>query len=34
LLAFAFIADRTGATPAAEAALDVLAARLAGCGCR
>lgn len=34
LLAFAFIADRTGATEPAEEALDVAAARLAGCGCR
>ena len=33
LLAFAFIADRTGSTPAAEAALDRVAAELAGCGC-
>ena len=33
LLAFAFMADRAGATPAAEAALDAVAARLAGCGC-
>jgi serine-type D-Ala-D-Ala carboxypeptidase/endopeptidase (penicillin-binding protein 4) len=33
LLAFAFMADRTGSTEAAEAALDALAARLAGCGC-
>jgi len=33
LLVFAFVADRTGSTAAAEAALDDLAARLAGCGC-
>jgi len=32
-LAFAFLADRAGATPSAEAALDALAARLASCGC-
>ncbi len=34
LLGFAFIASRAGPTPAAEAALDVAVARLAGCGCR
>jgi D-alanyl-D-alanine carboxypeptidase/D-alanyl-D-alanine-endopeptidase (penicillin-binding protein 4) len=34
LLAFAFIADRTGSTPDAQAALDALAARLTLCGCR
>jgi D-alanyl-D-alanine carboxypeptidase/D-alanyl-D-alanine-endopeptidase (penicillin-binding protein 4) len=34
LLVFAFVADRTESTAAAEAALDDLAARLAGCGCR
>ncbi len=33
LLAFAFIADRTASTPAAEAALDTVAARLATCTC-
>ena len=33
LLAFAFLADRTGPTPQAEAALDVAATRLASCGC-
>ena len=33
LLVFAFVADRAGPTAAAEAALDDLAARLAGCGC-
>jgi len=33
LVAFAFVADRAGPTAAAEAALDALAARLAGCGC-
>lgn len=33
LLAFSFIADRTASTPAAEAALDVLAADLARCTC-
>jgi D-alanyl-D-alanine carboxypeptidase/D-alanyl-D-alanine-endopeptidase (penicillin-binding protein 4) len=33
LLAFAFVADRTGDTVAAETALDVVAARLASCGC-
>jgi len=33
LLVFAFVADRAGATSAAEAALDDLAGRLAGCGC-
>jgi len=33
LLVFAFVADRAGSTAAAEAALDDLAARLAGCGC-
>lgn len=33
LLAFAFIADRTGPTAAAEAALDAVATRLAACGC-
>ncbi len=33
LLAFSFIADRTASTPAAEAALDVLAADLARCIC-
>lgn len=34
LLAFAFLADRTGPTPQAESALDVAAAKLASCGCR
>jgi D-alanyl-D-alanine carboxypeptidase/D-alanyl-D-alanine-endopeptidase (penicillin-binding protein 4) len=34
LLAFALLADRTGSTPAAETALDAVAARLAACGCR
>jgi D-alanyl-D-alanine carboxypeptidase/D-alanyl-D-alanine-endopeptidase (penicillin-binding protein 4) len=34
LLAFAFLADRTGPTADAEAALDALIARLAACGCR
>ncbi|MBE7189282.1 D-alanyl-D-alanine carboxypeptidase/D-alanyl-D-alanine-endopeptidase [Jatrophihabitans endophyticus] len=33
LLAFAILADRTGATPQAEAALDVAATRIATCGC-
>jgi D-alanyl-D-alanine carboxypeptidase/D-alanyl-D-alanine-endopeptidase (penicillin-binding protein 4) len=33
LLAFAFIADRTGPTAAAEAALDAVTTRLAACGC-
>ncbi|MGI8677433.1 MAG: D-alanyl-D-alanine carboxypeptidase/D-alanyl-D-alanine endopeptidase [Jatrophihabitans sp.] len=33
LLAFAFIADRTGSTPVAEAGLDAVAAALAACGC-
>jgi D-alanyl-D-alanine carboxypeptidase/D-alanyl-D-alanine-endopeptidase (penicillin-binding protein 4) len=34
LLAFALLADRAGSTPAAENALDAIAARLATCGCR
>ncbi|MDQ2795577.1 MAG: D-alanyl-D-alanine carboxypeptidase/D-alanyl-D-alanine-endopeptidase, partial [Actinomycetota bacterium] len=33
LLAFAFIADRTGPTPAAESALDAAATDLSRCGC-
>jgi D-alanyl-D-alanine carboxypeptidase/D-alanyl-D-alanine-endopeptidase (penicillin-binding protein 4) len=33
LLIFAFNADRVRSTPAAEAALDDLAAALARCGC-
>ena len=33
VLVFAFVADRTSSTPAAEAALDALAARLATCIC-
>jgi D-alanyl-D-alanine carboxypeptidase/D-alanyl-D-alanine-endopeptidase (penicillin-binding protein 4) len=33
LLAFAFIADRAQSNAVADAALDRLAARLAGCGC-
>lgn len=34
LLAFAVMADRTGGSRAARAALDAFAAALAGCGCR
>jgi D-alanyl-D-alanine carboxypeptidase/D-alanyl-D-alanine-endopeptidase (penicillin-binding protein 4) len=34
LLVFVFVADRAPDTAAAEAALDAVAARLAGCGCR
>jgi serine-type D-Ala-D-Ala carboxypeptidase/endopeptidase (penicillin-binding protein 4) len=34
LLAFAFLADHTGPTLPAEAALDALVSRLARCGCR
>lgn len=34
LLVFAFIADQTSSTPAAEAALDSAAATIAACGCR
>ncbi|HVU91102.1 MAG TPA: D-alanyl-D-alanine carboxypeptidase, partial [Jatrophihabitans sp.] len=33
LLAFALVADRAPSTPAAEAALDAVAGRLARCGC-
>lgn len=33
LLIFALIADRAPSTPAADSALDLIAARLAGCGC-
>jgi D-alanyl-D-alanine carboxypeptidase/D-alanyl-D-alanine-endopeptidase (penicillin-binding protein 4) len=34
LLAFALMADRTGATSLADAALDAIVTRLAACGCR
>ena len=34
LLAFAVVADGSGSDAAAEAALDDVAAALAGCGCR
>jgi D-alanyl-D-alanine carboxypeptidase/D-alanyl-D-alanine-endopeptidase (penicillin-binding protein 4) len=34
VLAFAFMIDRGGGTPDVEAALDIVAGRLAGCGCR